>query len=52
MNYVHKQVTKVKIQITASKMLEKGWHGQNAESQAGTSKSKRTNTKLVTPSLT
>ena len=30
----------------------KGCHGQTAEHQAGTSKGKLTNTKLLTPSLT
>ena len=40
------------MQTTAGKMLQKGCHGQTAERQAGTSKGKLTNTKLLAPSLT
>ena len=41
-----------KKQTTAGKKLQKGSHGQNTESRAGTSKGKLTNTKLLAPSLT
>ena len=40
-----------KIQATAGKILQKGCNGKTAESQAGTNKSKITNTKLLAPSL-
>ena len=40
------------MQTTAGEMLQKGCHGQTAESQAGTSKRKLANTKLLAPNLT
>ena len=40
------------MQTTAGEMLQKACHGQTVESQAGTSKRKLTNAKLLAPSLT
>ena len=53
MHCVHKKLT-IWIQVTkvAGKMLQKGCHGQTSERQAGTSKSKLINTKLLVPSVT
>ena len=46
------QVNKVKNTDYCSKNATKGCHGKTAESQAGTSKGKLTNVKLMAPSLT
>ena len=57
-NYVHKgltiwiQVTKVKNTDCCRKNATKECHGKTAESEAGTSKGKLTNIKLLAPSLT
>ena len=55
--YVHKglpnmnKIDKVKNRDYCTQNATKGCDGQTAESQAGTSKSKFTNTKLLNPSL-
>ena len=46
------QVAKEKSRDYCRHNATKGCHGQTAESQAGTSKGKLTNTKLLAPSLT
>ena len=46
------QVTKVKNTEYCRQNATKWCNGQTAESQAGTSKGKLTNTKLLAPSLT
>ena len=46
------QVTKVKNAGYCRQNATEGCDGQTAESQAGTSKSKLTNTKFLAPSLT